>query len=71
VKLPRDVSGAEAIRALHRLGFQLMRQTGSHARLAKEGQRVTAPLHAAVVPGTLRSILRQAGISPEDFLAAL
>jgi len=71
VKLPRDVSGARIIRALQRLGFQLTRQTGSHARLAKEGRRVTVPLHGSLAPGTLRSILRQAGLSLEDFLAAL
>ena len=71
MKLPRDVSGREAIRALHRLGFRLMRQTGSHARLAKEERRVTVPLHASLAPGTLRGILRQAGLHLEDFLAAL
>ena len=71
MKLPRDVSGAQTIRALHRLGFQLMRQTGSHARLAREGRRVTVPLHGSLAPGTLRSILRQVGITLDEFLAAL
>jgi len=71
VKLPRDLSGAEAVTALERLGFRLTRQTGSHVRLAKAERRVTVPLHRWLAPGTLRSILRQAEITPEDLLAAL
>ena len=71
MKLPRDISGAEAIRALERLGFSIARQTGSHVRLARETRRVTVPMHRNLVAGTLQSILRQAGVSLEDFLNAL
>lgn len=71
MKLPRDVSGAEAIRALVRLGFTVARQEGSHVRLVRGPARVTVPNHSALAPGTLKSILRQAGITAEDFAGEL
>jgi predicted RNA binding protein YcfA (HicA-like mRNA interferase family) len=71
VKLPRDVSGAEAIKALERLGFSTIRQTGSHVRMAQGNRCVTVPMHRELVVGTLQSILRQAGISLTDFVNAL
>jgi predicted RNA binding protein YcfA (HicA-like mRNA interferase family) len=71
VKLPRDISGAEALRALERLGFSITRQTGSHVRLAQGNRRVTVPMHRNLVAGTLQSILRQAGVSLDDFVNAL
>jgi predicted RNA binding protein YcfA (HicA-like mRNA interferase family) len=71
VKLPRDCSGIDAIRALERLGFRKVRQVGSHVQLAKGDRRVTIPNHNAIAPGTLRSILRQAGIELEEFLSEL
>lgn len=73
-KLPR-ISGAEAIRALERLGFLQTRQRGSHIVLKRTGPNVVTgcvvPLHKDLAIGTLRGILKQAGISVEDFLAAL
>ncbi len=71
MKLPRDLSGAEAVRVLRRLGFTVLRQEGSHIRLGKGSLRVTIPNHAALAPGTLKSILRQAEVSVEDFHANL
>jgi predicted RNA binding protein YcfA (HicA-like mRNA interferase family) len=71
VKLPRDVSGAEAVKALKRTGFTVTRQVGSHVRLAKGGRRVTVPLHESLAPGTLQSILRQAGLTVDGFVDAL
>ena len=71
MKLPRDISGTEALRALERLGFSIVRQSGSHVRLARGDRRVTVPMHRNLVVGTLQSILRQAGVSPEDFQNAL
>ena len=71
MKLPRDISGAEALTALERLGFSVIRQTGSHVRLARGDRRVTVPMHRNLVVGTLQSILRQAGVSLDDFLDAL
>lgn len=71
MKLPREVSGADVIRALEHPGFKVLRQSGSHVRLGREAVRVTVPVHAAVAPGTLKSVLRQAGVSVEDFIGAL
>jgi predicted RNA binding protein YcfA (HicA-like mRNA interferase family) len=59
MKWPRDVSGAEALKALERLDFLIIRQT-SHVRPAQGCRRVTVPMHRNLVVGTLRSILRQA-----------
>jgi predicted RNA binding protein YcfA (HicA-like mRNA interferase family) len=67
MKLPRDISGTAAVRALERLGFSVIRQAGSHVRLAHGNRRVTVPMHRNLVVGTLQSILRQAGVSPDDF----
>jgi predicted RNA binding protein YcfA (HicA-like mRNA interferase family) len=71
VKLPRDISGTEAVRALARLGFSVIRQAGSHVRLTQGDRRVTVPMHRNLVVGTLQSILRQAGVSLDDFQDAL
>ena len=71
-KLPR-ISGWEAIRALERLGFAQVRQQGSHVVLRKElpegATGCVVPLHRELAAGTLRGILRQAGVTPEEFLA--
>ncbi len=73
-KLPR-VSGDEAIRSLQRLGFIQFRQRGSHITLKKTTANgdtgCVVPLHRELAVGTLRSILRQAGITPEEFLENL
>ena len=71
MKLPRDVSGGEAVRALRRLGFQVVRQEGSHIRMSKGAVRLTVPNHKTILRKTLQSVLRQAGVSVEDFLEAL
>ncbi len=71
----RRVSGEQAIKALERLGFVRVRQRGSHVIMKKatfEGARgCVVPAHRVIAIGTLRSILRQAGVSPEEFLAVM
>ncbi|MGD0773238.1 MAG: type II toxin-antitoxin system HicA family toxin [Candidatus Solibacter sp.] len=59
------------MRALERLGFSVIRQAGSHVRLTQGDRRVTVPMHRNLVVGTLQSILRQAGVSLDDFQDAL
>lgn len=70
-KLTR-MSGQDAIRKLERLGFKKARQQGSHVILKKETSEgsigCVVPLHRELAVGTLRGILRQAGITPEEFL---
>jgi predicted RNA binding protein YcfA (HicA-like mRNA interferase family) len=68
VKLSRDLSGADVVRALERAGFTVLRQTGSHVRLGKNEVRVTVPDHKTLAPGTLKSILKQAGLSVQDLV---
>jgi len=73
-KLSR-VSGERTIRALEKLGFVRVRQRGSHVVLRKRSPEgdvgCVVPLHRELAVGTLRGILRQAGVTPEDFLKAL
>ncbi len=73
-RLPR-LSGREAIRALERLGFAQVRQRGSHVVLRKEAPEgpigCVIPLHDELAVGTLRVVLRQAGVTPEEFKRAL
>jgi predicted RNA binding protein YcfA (HicA-like mRNA interferase family) len=71
VKLPRDLSGSAMVKGLERLGFTVVRQSGSHVRLVKADKRVTVPLHRSLAVGTLQSILRQAGITIEAVLDSL
>jgi predicted RNA binding protein YcfA (HicA-like mRNA interferase family) len=68
VKLPRDLSGDEVGRALQRLGFQYLRQTGSHRLYGKGALRPCVPMHRAIKPKTLQSILKQADITIEVLL---
>jgi predicted RNA binding protein YcfA (HicA-like mRNA interferase family) len=56
------------------MGFLIHRQRGSHIvlkRAAEPGSRVVVPDHAALDKGTLRAIIRQIGISVEEFNALL
>ena len=61
MKLPRDVSGPELVKALHRLGYQVDRQRGSHVRVTTQqgGEHHEAvPNHHPIKIGTLSSILK-------------
>ncbi len=74
-KLPRNLPGRELIKILSKFGFEKRRQKGSHVILVKEtsGGKLgcVVPLHDSLKPGTLKAILKQAGISEEEFLAKL
>ena len=69
-KLPR-VSGTEAVRALERLGFSKVRQSGSHLVMRRGERGCVVPMHSELKVGTLAGVLRQAEVSAEDFIAAL
>ena len=71
MKLPRDVSGLEAVRALKRLGFVSLRQTGSHLTLRKDSRTVVVPQHKPLKPGTLKGVIEQAGLTLEQFMTEL
>ena len=69
-KLPH-LSGSEIIRVLERLGFSRARQKGSHLIMKRGSTGCVVPLHREVKVGTLAGLLRQAGVSADEFLAAL
>jgi predicted RNA binding protein YcfA (HicA-like mRNA interferase family) len=60
MRLPRDLTGAELIRRLAKLGYKATRQSGSHVRLSTETpspHHLTVPLHDPLRIGTLAAIL--------------
>ena len=69
-KLPH-VSGAAVVRALERLGFQKLRQSGSHVIMRRGSEGCVVPMHSEVKVGTLAGVLRQADVTPDEFIAAL
>jgi len=69
-KLPR-ISGIECRRALMKLGFEEVRQRGSHVVMKKGGIGCVVPMHREIKAGTLAGILRQADVSTADFFEAL
>ena len=73
-KLQR-VKPRELVRALKKAGFVEQRQRGSHLRMYREADQrlVIVPMHKGkdVPTGTLRGILREADISPNEFLQLL
>ncbi len=71
MKLPRDIKGSEAVRALVRPGFELRRQTGSHSILRRDDRTVVVPQHKPIRPGTLKGLIDQAGITVEEFVREL
>jgi predicted RNA binding protein YcfA (HicA-like mRNA interferase family) len=62
MKLPRGVSGDCLIRVLQRLGYEVVRQKGSHVRLRHDGppvHQLTVPLHNPLKTGTLHAVLTE------------
>ena len=71
--LPR-ISGRELVKALGKVGYEVDRQRGSHIVLRNVEapyRRLTVPDHDEIAKGTLRGIIRQAGLSVEEFKSLL
>ncbi len=70
--LPR-ISGQECIGALVTIGFSVKRHRGSHIVLRRDDPfaQLVVPNHRELDRGTLRAIIRQAGIGVEEFTALL
>ena len=68
-----QLSSRETVRAFESLGWKMVRQKGSHIILIKDGYVVTlsVPDHKEVTKGTLRSLIRSAGLTVSEFLDAL
>ena len=69
-KLPH-ISGAEAVRALQRLGFEVARQKGSQVVMRRGISGCVVPNHREIKVGTRSGLLRQAGVSVEEFITML
>jgi len=66
-KLPL-ISGSKLIKILSKyFGFRVLRQKGSHVTLTNGLVFITVPLHRELDKGTLNAILKDAGISREEF----
>jgi len=67
------VSGAEAVKAFQRAGWRIDRQRGSHVVLLRPGHiaSLSVPQHPELAPGTLRALMRAAGLTVEEFAALL
>ena len=68
------VSGHEAVRAFGRIGYVVDRQRGSHIQLRQPTppfRRLTIPDHKELGRGLLRSLIRDAGITVDEFIALL
>jgi len=68
-----NISGKEAARVFENAGWQAIGQTGSHLVLVKPGVRVnlSVPQHRELSVGTLRALIRNAGMTVDEFLALL
>ena len=71
-RLPRT-SGRDCVKALGKVGFYLKRQHGSHLILRRDNPfaQVVVPNHKELDRGTLRAIIRQAGLSVNEFVQLL
>ena len=61
------MSGAECVASLEQLGFVVVRQRGSHVVMRREDRGCVVPMHRALKVGTLRGILKQAGVTIDQF----
>jgi predicted RNA binding protein YcfA (HicA-like mRNA interferase family) len=68
-ELPR-ISGDEAIKVFTKLGFYQARQKGSHVVMRRQDKGCVIPRHKELAIGTLRSAIRQAGLTVEEFVEA-
>lgn len=72
-KLP-VLSGFEVVKALGKIGYAIDHQTGSHLILRQREElhrRLVVPKHKEIAKGTLRAIIRQAGLTVDEFVQLL
>ncbi len=67
------LSGRKVVRAFTKFGWRVVRQSSSHIIMVKPGEMVTLSVadHREVAKGTLRSLIRAAGLTVKEFTAAL
>ncbi len=65
-------SGFDAVKAFGKIGYAVDHQTGSHIILRhSSGRRLTVPNHRELAKGTLRALIREAGLTKEQFAELL
>ena len=69
-KLP-VLSGTDVVKMLERLGFEQIRQRSSHVIMRRGSVGTVVPLHKELKTGTLAGIIRQAGLTQDEFLGAV
>ncbi len=71
-QLPK-LSGKEVVRSFEKLGWEFSRQSGSHIVLTKDGEMasLSVPNHKEVAKGTLRSLIRAANLTIDEFVKAI
>lgn len=73
-KLP-VISGNKAVKCFEKIGYQVIRQKGSHIRMRhksnKNKQPLTIPVHKTLGKGLIRKLLRDAELTTEEFLKLL
>ncbi len=68
-----NLSGKEVVKAFENLGWEFSRQSGSHIVLTKDGEMawLSVPNHKEVAKGTLRSLIRAANLTIDEFVKAI
>ncbi|GAB1542125.1 type II toxin-antitoxin system HicA family toxin [Scytonema sp. NUACC21] len=66
------LSGRQVVRIFEKFGWQVVRQSGSHIILVKDGEMATlsVPDHSEIAKGTLRTLIRTAGLTVKEFVSA-
>jgi predicted RNA binding protein YcfA (HicA-like mRNA interferase family) len=66
-----NISGKDAVRAFERAGWSVRGQVGSHVMMTKDGVRanLSVPQHKELSVGTLRKLIRAAGLTVDEFLS--
>lgn len=71
-KLPRDISGVEAIKIFEKIGYMIVRTKESHVRLRDDGNPnhnpLTIPKHRYLKPGLLKQLMHDASLNLDRFL---
>jgi len=67
------ISGCEALMAFQKSGWRVARRKGSHVTMIRENSKaiLTVPLHRELDRGTMRSLIRKSGLTPNEFLKQL
>ena len=68
-----NLSGQDIVKVFENLGWEFSRQSGSHMVMTKDGKMasLSVPKHKEVAKGTLRSLIRSANLTVDEFLEAI